>query len=64
MDPGGGEDRQAVAGPDVAVLHCDPGVRLSVERARTRLDFTVSAGQRIAFILGWSLPNSRAVQER
>ncbi|AVZ71307.1 glucoamylase [Streptomyces lunaelactis] len=44
----------AVAGPDSAFLRCDRGVRMSDSKTCTTLDFSVSAGQRIAFVLGWS----------
>ncbi|WP_210587752.1 glycoside hydrolase family 15 protein [Streptomyces sp. GESEQ-35] len=49
----------AVAGPDAAVLFGDRRVDVSVTKKCTYLDFSVSAGERIAFVLNWS-PSHRA----
>ncbi|WP_426362516.1 glycoside hydrolase family 15 protein [Streptomyces sp. E-08] len=43
----------SVAGPDAAHLSCGPGVELDVTRERTRCEFTVTAGRKVAFVLGW-----------
>ncbi|MFE9132928.1 glycoside hydrolase family 15 protein [Streptomyces sp. NPDC007355] len=43
----------SVAGPDAAYLSCGPGVEPVVEPDRTTFDFAVTAGRRIAFVLGW-----------
>ncbi|WP_329275642.1 glycoside hydrolase family 15 protein [Streptomyces sp. NBC_00691] len=42
-----------VAGPDAAYLSCDPGVEPLVTPDRTTVDFTVTAGRRVSFVLGW-----------
>ncbi|WP_435971638.1 glycoside hydrolase family 15 protein [Streptomyces sp. Qhu_M48] len=42
-----------VAGPDAAYLSCGPGVEPVVTPDRTTVDFTVTAGRRVAFVLGW-----------
>ncbi|MFF0425457.1 glycoside hydrolase family 15 protein [Streptomyces sp. NPDC004520] len=42
-----------VAGPDSAHLSCGPGVELAVTPDRTTCEFTVTAGLRVAFVLGW-----------
>ncbi|AJF63749.1 glycoside hydrolase family 15 protein [Streptomyces vietnamensis] len=42
-----------VAGPDSAHLDCGPGVELAVTRDRTTCEFTVTAGRRVVFVLGW-----------
>ncbi|MGW1142178.1 glycoside hydrolase family 15 protein [Streptomyces zhihengii] len=44
----------AVAGPDSAFLHCDRTLGTDVSRRCTSARFTVPAGTRIAFVLGWS----------
>ncbi|ALO06542.1 Glucoamylase [Streptomyces venezuelae] len=43
----------SVAGPDAAYFSCGPGVDPTVTPDRTTVEFTVSAGSRIAFVLGW-----------
>ncbi|MFE7516754.1 trehalase-like domain-containing protein [Streptomyces sp. NPDC057540] len=43
----------SVAGPDAAHLSCGPGVELDVTPERTTCEFTVTAGRRVAFVLGW-----------
>ncbi|MFD3532431.1 glycoside hydrolase family 15 protein [Streptomyces sp. NPDC058664] len=43
----------SVAGPDAAYLSCGPGVELDVTPDRTAFEFTVTAGRRVAFVLGW-----------
>ncbi|MEU6988092.1 glycoside hydrolase family 15 protein [Streptomyces sp. NPDC046324] len=43
-----------VAGPDAAYLRCGPGTEISVTDECTSLDVSVTAGQRISFVLGWS----------
>ncbi|MFI8520698.1 glycoside hydrolase family 15 protein [Streptomyces sp. NPDC085481] len=43
-----------VAGPDATRLHCGPGAGEPVVTAdRTTFAFPVTAGQRVAFVLGW-----------
>ncbi|WP_254047636.1 trehalase-like domain-containing protein, partial [Streptomyces aureus] len=42
-----------VAGPDAAYLSCEPGVEPVVSPDRTTVDFTVTAGRRVSFVLGW-----------
>ncbi|MEX0168340.1 glycoside hydrolase family 15 protein [Streptomyces sp. LMG1-1-1.1] len=43
----------SVAGPDAAYLTCGPGVEPVIADDRTTFDFTVTAGSRVAFTLGW-----------
>ncbi|MFF3771480.1 glycoside hydrolase family 15 protein [Streptomyces sp. NPDC002232] len=43
----------SVAGPDAAHLSCGPGVTLDVTPERTTCAFTITAGRRVAFVLGW-----------
>ncbi|MFB6842014.1 glycoside hydrolase family 15 protein [Streptomyces sp. NPDC056361] len=43
----------SIAGPDAAYLSCGPGVEPVVSADRTTFDFTVTAGRRVAFTLGW-----------
>ncbi|WP_017242288.1 glycoside hydrolase family 15 protein [Streptomyces sp. SS] len=43
----------SIAGPDAAYLSCGPGVDPVVTPDGTTVDFTVTAGRRIAFTLGW-----------
>ncbi|MFE5710765.1 glycoside hydrolase family 15 protein [Streptomyces sp. NPDC056501] len=43
----------SVAGPDAAYLSCGPGADPVVTRDRTTFEFTVPAGSRVAFVLGW-----------
>ncbi|WP_329130528.1 glycoside hydrolase family 15 protein [Streptomyces sp. NBC_01476] len=45
--------RVAVAGPDSVWLRSDPGVPMYGRGMRTYADFTVTAGERLAFILTW-----------
>ncbi len=42
-----------VAGPDAAYLSCGPGVELVATPDRTTCAFTVTAGRRVVFVLGW-----------
>ncbi|MEU4080065.1 glucoamylase [Streptomyces venezuelae] len=42
-----------VAGPDAAYLACPPGVEPRVTPDRATVEFTVTAGRRLAFVLGW-----------
>ncbi|MFF7443105.1 glycoside hydrolase family 15 protein [Streptomyces sp. NPDC008122] len=44
----------SVAGPDATRLSCGPGVELDVTPDRTSCEFTVTAGRRVTFVLGWS----------
>ncbi|OKK17478.1 glucoamylase [Streptomyces sp. CB00455] len=46
-------DRVAVAGPDSAWFRSEPPVRTWGEDNSTRSEFTVTAGQRVAFVLTW-----------
>ncbi|MFD9333938.1 glycoside hydrolase family 15 protein [Streptomyces sp. NPDC060028] len=46
-------DRVAVAGPDSAWLRSEPPVRTWGEDNSTRSEFTVAAGERVAFVLTW-----------
>ncbi|MEU3063624.1 glycoside hydrolase family 15 protein [Streptomyces subrutilus] len=46
-------DRVAVAGPDAAWFRSEPPVRTWGEDNSTRSEFTVGAGQRVAFVLTW-----------
>ncbi|MFF1510320.1 glycoside hydrolase family 15 protein [Streptomyces sp. NPDC058326] len=43
----------SVAGPDAAYLSCGPGAEPVVTPDRTTFEFTVTAGRRVAFVLGW-----------
>ncbi|XUM01582.1 glycoside hydrolase family 15 protein [Streptomyces venezuelae ATCC 10712] len=43
----------SVAGPDATHLSCGPGVTLDVTPERTTCAFTITAGRRVAFVLGW-----------
>ncbi|MGW0121210.1 glycoside hydrolase family 15 protein [Streptomyces sp. NPDC003327] len=43
----------SVAGPDAAYLTCGPGVDLTVTPDGSTTTFTVPAGRRVAFVLGW-----------
>ncbi|MEV8585614.1 glycoside hydrolase family 15 protein [Streptomyces sp. NPDC051180] len=43
----------SIAGPDAAYLSCGPGADPVVTRDRTAFAFTVPAGRRVAFTLGW-----------
>ncbi|MEF9881263.1 glycoside hydrolase family 15 protein [Streptomyces sp. P9-A4] len=43
----------SVAGPDAAYLSCGPGTEPVVTPDRTTVEFTVTAGRRVAFVLGW-----------
>ncbi|MEU3692683.1 glycoside hydrolase family 15 protein [Streptomyces narbonensis] len=43
----------SVAGPDAAYLSCGPGADPAVTPDRTTVEFTVSAGSSVAFVLGW-----------
>ncbi|MDT3399606.1 glycoside hydrolase family 15 protein [Streptomyces sp. B1866] len=45
--------RVAVAGPDSLWLRSEPAVRTYGRNLSTRSEFTVSAGQRVAFVLTW-----------
>ncbi|MFF8815604.1 glycoside hydrolase family 15 protein [Streptomyces pactum] len=45
--------RVAVAGPDSVWLRSEPPVRTYGEDFSTRSEFTVSAGERVAFVLTW-----------
>ncbi|MFD7321597.1 glycoside hydrolase family 15 protein [Streptomyces sp. NPDC059875] len=47
-----------VAGPDAAYLRCGPGTDISVTDACVSLDVSVTAGQRVSFVLGWSPSHS------
>ncbi|WP_234106848.1 trehalase-like domain-containing protein, partial [Streptomyces venezuelae] len=42
-----------VAGPDAAYLASPPGVEPRVTPDRATVEFTVTAGRRLAFVLGW-----------
>lgn len=42
-----------VAGPDAAYLSCGPGADPVVTSDRTTVEFTVTAGSSVAFVLGW-----------
>jgi GH15 family glucan-1,4-alpha-glucosidase len=53
---------RATAGPDT--LYCRSDVPLRGENMRTLADFTVSAGQRVAFELVWTPTHHPAPQER
>ncbi|MFC8919610.1 glycoside hydrolase family 15 protein [Streptomyces sp. NPDC057116] len=44
----------AVAGPDSTLLTADAPVEMSVGTSRTSCVFSVSAGERVTFVLGWS----------
>ncbi|ORT56004.1 glycoside hydrolase family 15 protein [Streptomyces sp. CB03238] len=44
----------AVAGPDSALLRADAPVDMSVTKSRTSCAFSVSAGERVTFVLRWS----------
>ncbi|MFD9354390.1 glycoside hydrolase family 15 protein [Streptomyces sp. NPDC060031] len=46
-------DRVAVAGPDSAWFRSEPPVRTWGEDNSTRSEFTVAAGERVAFVLTW-----------
>lgn len=46
-------DRVAVAGPDSVWLRSEPSVRTWGEDMSTRSEFTVAAGERVAFVLTW-----------
>ncbi|MFJ7265164.1 glycoside hydrolase family 15 protein [Streptomyces sp. NPDC099050] len=46
-------DRVAVAGPDAVWLRSEPSVHTWGEGMSTRSDFTVAAGERVAFVLTW-----------
>ncbi len=48
-----GRSRVAVAGPDSAWLRTEPEVKTYGQGLSTRSDFTVAAGERVAFILTW-----------
>ncbi|MFH8406374.1 glycoside hydrolase family 15 protein [Streptomyces sp. NPDC018019] len=48
-----GRCRVAVAGPDSAWLRTEPEVRTYGQGFSTRSEFTVAAGERVAFILTW-----------
>ncbi|WP_206501724.1 glycoside hydrolase family 15 protein [Streptomyces chrestomyceticus] len=48
-----GRCRVAVAGPDSAWLRTEPEVKTYGQGLSTRSDFTVAAGERVAFILTW-----------
>ncbi|MFJ5831792.1 glycoside hydrolase family 15 protein [Streptomyces sp. NPDC093089] len=50
----------SVAGPDAAYLSCGPGVEPAVSADRTTFDFTVTAGRRVAFTLGWRPSHAHA----
>lgn len=52
-DRDGGGDRVAVAGPDSAWLRSEPPVPTWGEDNSTRSEFTVAAGERVAFVLTW-----------
>ncbi|MGW1007743.1 glycoside hydrolase family 15 protein [Streptomyces sp. NPDC002520] len=45
--------RVAVAGPDSVWLRSEPAVRVWGEDFSTRAEFTVAAGERVAFVLTW-----------
>ncbi|MFG2883047.1 glycoside hydrolase family 15 protein [Streptomyces sp. NPDC048297] len=45
--------RVAVAGPDSVWLRTEPAVRVWGEDFSTRSEFTVAAGERVAFVLTW-----------
>ncbi|MGX4692991.1 glycoside hydrolase family 15 protein [Streptomyces sp. JNUCC 63] len=45
--------RVAVAGPDSAWLRSEPPVRTWGEHFRTHAEFTVAAGEKVAFVLTW-----------
>ncbi|MFE5628980.1 glycoside hydrolase family 15 protein [Streptomyces sp. NPDC056463] len=47
-----------VAGPDAAHLRCGPGVEIGVTDECVTLDASVTAGQRIPFVLSWSPSHS------
>ncbi|MFF8839373.1 glycoside hydrolase family 15 protein [Streptomyces sp. NPDC015130] len=49
----GGRTVASVAGPDAAYLSCGPGIDPVVTADRTTVEFTVPAGSRVAFVLGW-----------
>jgi len=55
--------RVAVAGPDSAWLRVPPGVHTYGADGATRSDFTVTAGQRVAFTLSWH-PSHRPAAHR
>lgn len=46
-------DRVAVAGPDAVWLRSEPSVHTWGEGMSTRSEFTVAAGERVAFVLTW-----------
>ncbi|MGW6710093.1 glycoside hydrolase family 15 protein [Streptomyces sp. NPDC054956] len=46
-------DRVAVAGPDSVWFRSEPPVRTWGEENSTRSEFTVAAGERVAFVLTW-----------
>ncbi|KOG52467.1 glucoamylase [Streptomyces griseoflavus] len=48
-----GRCRVAVAGPDSAWLRTEPDVETYGQGFSTRSDFTVAAGERVAFVLTW-----------
>ncbi|MFI2241035.1 glycoside hydrolase family 15 protein [Streptomyces chrestomyceticus] len=48
-----GRCRVAVAGPDSAWLRTEPEVKTYGQGLSTRSDFTITAGERVAFILTW-----------
>ncbi|MFD8815442.1 glycoside hydrolase family 15 protein [Streptomyces sp. NPDC059627] len=48
-----GTHRVAVAGPDAVWLRSDPSVRTWGEDFGTHSEFTVAAGERVAFVLTW-----------
>ncbi|GGW03115.1 glucoamylase [Streptomyces narbonensis] len=50
----------SIAGPDAAYLSCGPGIDPVVTPDRTTVEFTVSAGSSVAFVLGWR-PSHTAV---
>ncbi|MEU9702570.1 glycoside hydrolase family 15 protein [Streptomyces sp. NPDC047981] len=51
--PVDGRTVATVAGPDAAYLISGPGAEVAVTNSCTTIDFSVTAGQQVSFVLGW-----------
>ncbi|WP_435129505.1 glycoside hydrolase family 15 protein [Actinacidiphila sp. bgisy144] len=53
----------ATAGPDSAWLRSTPNVPMYGKDMRTHADFTVSAGERVGFVLTWNVSHARHLRK-